>query len=537
MSGKPGDKKERRLPDTPPGEFEHMFLYSSYTATSRTRSKLLDKVDTAKKAEPSLMQKAFGIMLFLILISLPNFLIRILFDVAGTGTSLIICGLITLWIVYVIRYGIFSPQAVQVGAEGIRLHWMHTLWSYTSPWIGWEDIDYAVVRSYARKNLLWTYQSTSVNLVLSKGAEARAGRYFSWMIPQIIGRRQSFGQLELQLDRNAFVREQDLSLLTHTIKHYLSPDRVDESIDSLSLPEQDVSYTELWLDEFNSRKAPIAISERDRDVLHSRYKIIRELASGGLSTTYLATVDGDKGEEERKVVLKEITLPTGGGKEILQRALINVRKEADLLKSLDHPQIVKCEDLFIEGKNAYICLEFVEGETLRQLVSNQGPLNEPDARAIGEQILSILEYLHGLEPPIIHRDLSPDNLIIDESGKVTLIDFNVAEQNEGIETHTVVGKRNYIPPEQFRGKWSQQSDIYAFGCCLYWLLTGHDPEAIATSHPGRERDGLSPDLDEIVARATQIDTGRRYTRVCEVTEDLTGSKLRVNESAPDIQKR
>jgi len=82
---------------------------------------------------------------------------------------------------------------------------------------------------------------------------------------------------------------------------------------------------------------------------------------------------------------------------------------------------------------------------------------------------SIIEYLHSFSPPIIHRDFTPENLLLSDDNKLVLIDFNVAQQQESASTRTIVGKHNYLPPEQFRGNANTQSDIYACGGCIFWL--------------------------------------------------------------------
>ncbi len=123
---------------------------------------------------------------------------------------------------------------------------------------------------------------------------------------------------------------------------------------------------------------------------------------------------------------------------------------------------------------------------------------------------SILAYLHSQTPPIVHRDFTPDNLLLRSDGQVVLIDFNVAEQLEAKASSNVAGKPSYIPPEQFRGEATPQSDIYALGATLFFLLTGHDPEPLSSSHPASENSQVPQGLDDLVARATAPDTKQRY---------------------------
>ncbi len=96
----------------------------------------------------------------------------------------------------------------------------------------------------------------------------------------------------------------------------------------------------------------------------------------------------------------------------------------------------------------------------------------------------LLDLLHANS--IVHRDFTPDNLILNSKGQLKLIDFNVAQQIQEGSTGTIVGKHAYVPPEQFRGKATSQSDLYAFGATMFYLLTGKDPEPISQSIPSAE---------------------------------------------------
>ena len=121
---------------------------------------------------------------------------------------------------------------------------------------------------------------------------------------------------------------------------------------------------------------------------------------------------------------------------------------------------------------------------------------------------------------VVHRDFTPDNLILRKDGLLKLIDFNVARQIESTATGSVVGKPAYLPPEQFRGEPCAQSDIYALGASLHYLLTGQDPEPITASHPRTLRPEISIGLDEFVARATASDLSKRYASAETLLIDL-----------------
>lgn len=179
-----------------------------------------------------------------------------------------------------------------------------------------------------------------------------------------------------------------------------------------------------------------------------------------------------------------------------------------LTEKLLYPSIVKCLVYFVEDYRGPVILEYIDGESLKEMVTNLGPLTEEQVVEIGIKCCDILDYLHSCDPPIIHRDITPDNILRELSGEIKLVDFNVAHQLEGNATATVVGKQCYLPPEQFRGKPVPASDLYALGGTLHYLLTGCDPEPITASRPRSIRGALSPARRRLV-RSLRVDMRRR----------------------------
>ncbi|CAN5717619.1 hypothetical protein BH10CYA1_BH10CYA1_57650 [soil metagenome] len=268
------------------------------------------------------------------------------------------------------------------------------------------------------------------------------------------------------------------------------------------------SYTELWLGAFTSKSSRIRRDDLSAQTALKlgKYVVQEQLGAGGQGVAYLALAS----ETGQPVVLKEFVLPCFASETIQIRALEHVQKEASLLQQLQHPQIVKYLDFFVEDQRAYLVLEHIEGMNLRSYVRENGPCNESKTIELTLQLCSILEYLHGLSTPVIHRDFTPDNLMFSNFALVKLIDFNVAQQLESANSRTVVGKHAYLPPEQFRGKATIRSDVYALGATMFFLLTGNDPEPISTSHPKKIDPSISEDLDAIVARATETSEQNRY---------------------------
>jgi tRNA A-37 threonylcarbamoyl transferase component Bud32 len=302
--------------------------------------------------------------------------------------------------------------------------------------------------------------------------------------------------------------------------------RDPEVIEALS-PPQDYSYTELWLQALSAPPKRERLTPLPEGALlqNGRYLVRGQLGVGGQGTAYLAveraeTGNGDGQPGQSTVVLKESILPVYVEVSVRRQALERFQREAAMLRQLDCPQVVRLRDFFVEDHRSYLVLEHIDGCSLRQLVQSQGPQPEETVSILARQMCDILAYLHGLTPPVVHRDFTPDNLILNSDGVLKLVDFTVAHQSESTATGTVVGKHAYLPPEQFRGKPIPQSDIYALGATLYYLLVGEDPEPITTSHPILKRDDLSPEMDAIVAKATATEASARYASVSDVKQDL-----------------
>ncbi|MBX3153884.1 serine/threonine protein kinase [Candidatus Obscuribacterales bacterium] len=291
----------------------------------------------------------------------------------------------------------------------------------------------------------------------------------------------------------------------------------DAQVYDVLTPPPDHSYTELWLQALSAppkreRLTPLIAGA----VLgEGNYTIVSQLGVGGQGTAYLSTMpDG------MEVVLKEFILPVYVDINIRRQALERMQNEVQMLKKLDNDRIVKLRDFFIEDHRGYLVLELIDGDSLRTMVNKNGKLDEKTVIGLMHQMCDMLEYLHSLSPPVVHRDFTPDNLILGSDGILKLVDFNVAQQKDVTATGTVVGKHAYIPPEQFRGKPNHQSDIYAMGASVYFLLIGEDPQPITSSRPKEADENVSHGLDHIVARATALDTGYRYPSAQDLRAEL-----------------
>jgi tRNA A-37 threonylcarbamoyl transferase component Bud32 len=298
-------------------------------------------------------------------------------------------------------------------------------------------------------------------------------------------------------------------------------------------PPTEHSYTELWL---QSLAAP---PKRDRLkplepgvwLQDKRYRIVRQIGAGGQGIAYLAETkeaaqpsSGGRSEVQipRQVVLKEVIMPVYLDLEARRQSLEHLQTQAQILRKIDHRQIAALSDFFVEDHRGYLVLQHIKGSSLRAIISTQGHFTERRTIEYALQMCEILGYLHSLSPPVVHRDFTPENLMLDQDGNLILIDFDVAQQQiDSTKTATVVGKPPYMPPEQIRGKPTTRSDIYALGATLHFLLTGCDPEPLTSSHPRTLNDSVSVELDNIIARATSLYDVDRFTDIQAIKSELS----------------
>lgn len=320
----------------------------------------------------------------------------------------------------------------------------------------------------------------------------------------------------------------ELEQLLLGIQLWARPEAVDASVSELQelvksrllnggQKSADPSYTALWEEELRRRFRQVAFLplEPGKIIRNGSLKVIKQLAMGGLSAIYLCQLDN-----REMVILKEAVIPDDSQPELKQKASELFEREARILMKLSNPGIVSVLDYFVDSGRSYLMLEYVIGQDLRQYVSQNGRVRESIVIDWALQVADTLSYLHKQETPVIHRDLTPDNLVVRNDGKIVVIDFGAANEFIGTSTGTFVGKQCYIAPEQFRGKATLQSDIYSFGGTLHFLLTGKDPEALTRSHPRELNSQVSEALDSLVADCTAPEAEERIKDVTNLKDRL-----------------
>jgi eukaryotic-like serine/threonine-protein kinase len=206
------------------------------------------------------------------------------------------------------------------------------------------------------------------------------------------------------------------------------------------------------------------------EVIAERYELEEAVGHGGMSSVYR----GHDRLLERTVALKVLHAHFGGDAEYVER----FRREARAVAQLSHPHIVTVIDRGSADGHQFIVFEYVEGENLKQLVERIGPMPVDRVLELGIQIADALAFAHAHD--LVHRDVKPQNVLIDSAGDAKVTDFGIARSldvERGVtQTGTVMGTSNYLSPEQAAGKLvTQATDVYSLGVVLYELLVGTLP--------------------------------------------------------------
>jgi eukaryotic-like serine/threonine-protein kinase len=256
-------------------------------------------------------------------------------------------------------------------------------------------------------------------------------------------------------------------------------------------------------------------------VIDGRYRVMARLGSGGMADVYLAhdTLLG------RQVALKLLHHRFAEDQEFVER----FRREASSAAGLSHPNVVAVFDRGEWNGTYYIAMEYLPGRSLKAVVREHGPLSPPDATDIIVQILLAVRFAH--RRGIIHRDIKPHNVILDEEGRAKVTDFGIARAGASDMTMTgsIMGTAQYLSPEQAQGHAvSETSDLYAVGVVLYELLTGSVPfegesavsialkqVSVEPTPPSERNPEVGPALDAVVMRALAKDPLARFASADE----------------------
>lgn len=258
----------------------------------------------------------------------------------------------------------------------------------------------------------------------------------------------------------------------------------------------------------------------NNSLLDNRYEIINQIASGGMGTVYKA----NDLRLERVCAVKEM-LCFYKKKEQEEYAIKRFKDEAMILAKLKHDNLPAMYDYFVFNRKYYLIMEYIEGETLENILERLGRPGLPENEVVkwGVEILDVLAYLHEQDPPIVYRDIKPSNIIVRNTDKrAMLIDFGIARAVRNLDTQkTAIGTEGYTPIEQYRGEVEPRSDVYALGATMHHLLTGLAPIPFQFEPPRELIPHISEKLDKIVMKSLQMEPKDRYKSAREMIDALT----------------
>lgn len=265
---------------------------------------------------------------------------------------------------------------------------------------------------------------------------------------------------------------------------------------------------------------------REYKLISKRYRIIKKIASGGMADIFL----GDDLKLNRKVAVKILSANYAGDRNFVAR----FKSEAQILARLNHPNIVQVYDWGEFNSSYFICMEYVEGESLKEIIEKKGPLPPETVADYAIQISSALLTAH--KNNLVHRDIKPQNILVTLEGKVKVTDFGIAKSltTDVTKTLNIIGTAHYISPEQAKGEvLDHRTDIYSLGIVLYEMLTADVPFRggnsidISLKHiyekplkPSELMENIPDKLEKIIMHCLEKNPMARYPTVRELIGDL-----------------
>ena len=265
-------------------------------------------------------------------------------------------------------------------------------------------------------------------------------------------------------------------------------------------------------------------------VLNNRFRIVRLLGKGGMGSVYYA----HDPVLNRYVAIKQLQPASVTAERAADQLRKQFLREAQILASLHHPNLPRVTDYFIDADLHYLVMDYIEGQSLLDmLLTNKQGFPEDLVLEWADQILSALEYIHVNN--VIHRDVKPANIRRTSDGRIFLVDFGLVKPYSLNDPRTLtmfhgIGTPEYAPPEQYDPgvHTDQRSDIYALGATLYHLLTGQAPISVTrrTSEPSafcpprQARADISPQVEQVILRAMEIERAKRFATASDMRAAL-----------------
>lgn len=288
----------------------------------------------------------------------------------------------------------------------------------------------------------------------------------------------------------------------------------EESDDTYLLGDEEVEISTLLSEEIHEGVDDDLINK----TIANKYEVLK-LLGGGYFKTYLV-----KDKRFNKLwAMKVCNKKLDNNYKPIYNVLLH---EVDMVKKLDHPLIPRIVDIIEDDNYTFILKDYIEGESLDTILKRLGTIPENLVIDWGIELCDVLLYLHHLKPTLIHRDIKPQNIILQTNGSIKLVDFGIMRKYEPYKLNDTVnlGTVGYAAPEQYggMGQTDMRTDIYGLGATLHYLLTGDNPQS--PNHkfkPIRDYNTkFSKKLEKIISKCLQIEPNKRYQNCNELLKDL-----------------
>ena len=272
------------------------------------------------------------------------------------------------------------------------------------------------------------------------------------------------------------------------------------------------------------------------DLIGGKYEILTEVGRGGMSIVYLA-LDRNLGRQWAvKEIQKEIR---GRNNEVYVQSALN---ESDMLKTLDHPALPRIVDIVETPETINIVMDYIPGESMDAVLQRDGAMPYEQVLDYAKQLCEVMGYLHSQNPPIIYRDMKPNNVKVLD-GRLRVFDFGIARTYKVDRTRDTenIGTRGYAAPEAFLSDWQTdaRSDIYSLGITLYYMITGKSPaDVVAQNYPIRHwNPALNGGFEAIIQKCIATDPNDRFQSCAELMSALEDPDSWDPDNKRELKKR
>lgn len=287
----------------------------------------------------------------------------------------------------------------------------------------------------------------------------------------------------------------------------------------------DPSFTDVWMKSLapaSDTGSSFAFKDRlddGQEVKDGDYKVLFQVERPGVASTYLVShqVLSPEGELVRKVaVMKRYRLADALTDDSELTAGEKFEAECQRLERVNHSQIARLLDHFVDGNYGYLVHQHIEGFALRKQIKQLGPLEEKVVLGLLLQMCDLVHHMHSHSPPIVHIDFTPDTLQMWRGNTLKLIDLSVPKELRLLSYNPEMRQSRFLAPEAAKEILSAQSNIYSLGATLFFLLTGRRPDPQGDLHPRSFNKRVSTHFDHVIAKATAPDPADRYLSISQL---------------------